>query len=186
MKLIQILGPLAVTVGLVPLAFLAYLQRRGQKRDAAYWWLAGALAVSFLADVASFVVPLRATNDAYPLLQSGLIGLVLLDRPTAVLYCVGLALASLLVPLFGLHRPDWAFATVAWLSVAWIAYRYQALPAWLRLSLLVMFGLGWLAWIGYVLWPGWVGWLAYQGCRAAGTGLFCWAALKPGPRLTLA
>lgn len=175
----------ATLMGLVPLLFLVYLHYQGTKRDAAYWWLAAALGVSFVADALTLATH-NASRDAYPLLQSGLIGLILLDRPTAVLYCVGLVVASLLVPLFGLQHPDYAFCAVAWLSIAWIAYRYKALPELLRLSLLVIFGLGWLVWVGYVLWPGWVTWLGYQWIRAAGTALFCWAALKPGPRLTLA
>lgn len=177
----------AIAVGVVPLFWLCLLYWAGRDPDAAYWWLAVALAVSFVADVLSFVLPLRATNDSYPLLQSALIGLVLLDRPTAVLYAAVLGVTAMAVPLVsGLQRPDLLLTTVASLSVVWIAYRYRSLPRALRWSLLVGFGGFWLGWVWYVLDPGWGGWLAYQAARLVGCGLFCWAALKPGPSLTVA
>jgi len=193
-----------LAIDLAPLLFLAGLAWYRRPVDAAYWWIAGALAVSFMADVLSLVLPNRATNDSYPLLQSGLIGLVLIEqRKQAIRYCYLLAGAALLVPLAGMQGPDVLFSSVAWLSVAWIAYRYQSLPARLRLSLLVLFGLSWAAWMVYcggrALWwdstaevwsgPAWAFaglYGIYQLTRLTGTALFCWAALRPGPSLKVA
>jgi len=196
-----IVALIGTALGAVPVWWLEHLRGKHRQVDPAYWWIAGALAVSFLADSLAQILPARAANDAYPLLQSGLIGLVLIEqRKQAIRYCFLLAGAALLVPLAGMRGPDVLFSSVAWLSVAWIAYRYQSLPARLRLSLLVLFGLSWAAWMlycgGRALWwdstarvwsgPAWAFaglYGIYQLTRLVGTALFMWAAAKPTPRL---
>lgn len=177
----------AIAVGIIPLLWLALLHWAGAESDPAYWWLAAALGVSFAADLLSFVLPARATNDAYPLLQSALIALVLLDRPTAIFLCVGMAGIAMVAPIVTWMRtPDLLLTTATCAAVTWIAYRYRSLPWALRWSLLVGFGGFWLGWVWYVLDPGWGGWLAYQAARLMGAVLFCYAAWRPQPSLRLA
>ena len=71
--------------------------------------------------------------------------------------------------------PDLLLRTVAWLGIVAIVWRLPVPRLWLALG--TTFGLGWVAWLGYVLSPGWPSWGVYQGVRAVGIGLFCWAAV---------
>jgi len=178
----------AHALGIVPLLWLLWLKFRLEHRDAALWWLAAAFAVSFLADSLAHLLNVNVAINTYPLMQAALIGLVLLDRAEALKLFGVLTAVALAVPV--IQRPDEIehfLSTVASLSVAGIAFRYRSLPARLRLSLLVTFGLGWVAWdLWYAFAPGWGSWLGYQGTRLVGTLLFCWAALRPGPSLGVA
>jgi hypothetical protein len=170
-------------MALVPLLWLLGLHRRGQRRGQAWYWLAGAFFISWLADAA---VDLGANADlasmVYQVSQSALIGAILLDRDEAIVLTITLVVVAIAATLW--RGPDLLLNTVASLSVAGIAYNRRAL-ARVRWSLLVTFGAGWVAWMAYALHPGWAGWLAYQAARLVGTGLFCWAATEPAPRLTV-
>lgn len=175
----RIIFETATTIGAVPLLWMAYLRLRGYTRDTAYWWLAVALGISYLADTLGFFRPWLA-SVVYPVSQASLIGAVFLSRPQAVGYLMGLTLVGLLAAWITLASgPDILLHAVAWLTVAGIAQR-QA-KGKLQASLLVTFGLGWALWMLYVAWPGWWTWGGYQACRGVGTGLFCWAAWKPAP-----
>jgi len=134
---------------LVPLAWL--LHRRS--KDAALWWLAAAFGVSFLADLAAhWIAPLPTISVAYPVLQCGLVGAVLLNRAEAEWFVLTLAVVG--IAAVGIHRAglDVFLHTVAWLGVAGIVIDRPALGA-IRGSLLVTFGLGWIAWLGFVAHP---------------------------------
>jgi hypothetical protein len=174
---------LATSLGAVPLAWLAYLRRRV---DAAYWWLAAALGLSFVVDLAGqFLTPSPrwVLSLVFPVATSGLIGAVLLARVDALRFLIMLVATGCVAALW--HDgtgPDILLPTVAWLTVTGIAWQWPALGM-LRLSLLVMFGGGWLAWLGYNLWPGWPSYLVFQATRLVGTVLFCRAASFPSPRL---
>lgn len=170
-------------LGIVPLLWLGGLGWYHERRDRAWWLLALSFAVGFLADTAAHVMPWQAPSFAYALFQSMIAAAVLVEGPTFWVVA-GLLVAS--TAITGLIDDDLFGFTVAGLSIAVIVWRFRQMPNLLRLSLLIGFGGGVLAWWGYCLTPGWAGWLAFQGTRLASVALFCWAALTPGPRLRLA
>jgi hypothetical protein len=174
----------AYLLGIIPLAWLAWLAARGKCPDAAWWWLAGAYFVSFLADTAALMgVDPWLPSLVYPVSQAALIGAVLLERTQARTFVIVLVLTGLAAVLWlGVGSPDVLVHTVAWLGVALVVYNRDALGR-LRTALLVSFGWGWLAWVGYAIAPGWPAWFAYQSVRAVGIGSFCMAAMNPTPRL---
>jgi hypothetical protein len=174
---------LAHQLALVPLLFLLVLRMRGQRRDVAWWWLAGAFFVSWLADSAAHVVDPWLMSLVYPVSQAAIVGAVLLERDDAVVFVIALVTIGVGAVLWrGVGTPDVLVHTVAWASVALIVFDRDALGR-LRTALLVAFGLGLLAWLGYTIRPGWTLWLCYQGVRALGIALFCRAAWKPVPQL---
>jgi hypothetical protein len=179
---------IAHQMAVIPLAFLGCLQVRGQRRDAAWWWLAGAFFVSWIADTAGDFLP---QNDrwipsmVYPVSQSALIGAVLLPRPEALYFLATLIAAGAAIVLWNGIGPDAALRTVAWLAIVWLVWRRPALPKRLRICLAVYFGLGWVAWLIHVQWLVVATYYPYQLSRLIGLLLFCWAALVPGPALRL-
>lgn len=173
-------------LALVPWLWLVGLHFTGRGRGVEWWWLATAFAVSWVADWVAHRYGAGPISPLYLVTQAGIFAAVLLPRK-ATLWFLGLlvvigGIAFLTHPL---TRPDWLVHTVAWLGLVGSVYPLKALGR-LRLALLVSFGLGWVAWMSYVLAPGWASWIAYQSVRAAGIGLFCWAALYPEPKLRLA
>lgn len=173
-------------MALVPLLWLAWLHWRGRDPGLAFWWLAGAFAVSWLADTAAHFANPWVVSKVYPVSQAAIVGMVFLSRRDAMLLIVVLALVGILDVLWiGIGDFDILLRTVAWLSVVGIVWPLRQLGR-LRTSLLVYFGLGLAMWWGYAIWPGWTSWLGYQGVRAIGILWFCLAALTPGPRFTLA
>lgn len=172
-------------MGLIPLAWLVGLHHVRQGRGIEWWWLAAAYSLSWVADWIAHRYGGFPISPLYLVSQTGLIAAVLLPRRDA-LWFLGLlvTIGGIAMLTQSLRRPDWVVHTVAWLGLTGIVW---PLPLGkLRLCLLVSFGLGWLAWMSYILYPGWESWIAYQGVRATGVGLFCWAALHPEPRLRLA
>lgn len=178
---------LAYAMGLLPLVWLiGRLWLKGHEAADHFWWLALAYAVSFVADSATLAGVKWVPSIVYPISQAGIIGAVLLDRDKALLFVTVLIGAGVLaVATNGVQGPDVLLRTVAWLGVAGIAYQYRAVGR-LRSALLVSFGLGWVMWMGYVVAPGWTTWLAYQGVRALGLALFCYAAYSPKAAFKLA
>lgn len=172
-------------LGLVPLLWLAGLAFQRDRRDAAWWWLALAFAVSFLADTLAHGLNAEVVGNVYPVLQSAMIGLILLDRRDAVTFAVVLGSVATVAMLA--ENPagiDLFLATVAWGAVTVFAWQRPMLGL-LRWCLVVTFGGGLLAWFGYAMEPGWTTWGLYQLTRVAGTALFCAAALHPSPTLRL-
>lgn len=186
MSLARVVSELAAEMGLVPLAWLAWLRVRGRQPGLAWWWLATAFVVSWLADTAALFVNPDLVGNLYPITQAALVGAVLLDRLEAAQFAVGLGLVAIVAVLWrGPLGIDVLLRTVAWGAVTIIVWRLP-LPGRLRVSLLVTLGLGLLAWWGYALDPSWPTWLLYQATRAGGIALFCMAASDPSPRFTLA
>jgi hypothetical protein len=170
-------------MGLIPLIWLAILHFRGKRAGIEWWWLAGAFAVSWLADTAAHWTGSQLVGAVYPVSQSAIIGAVLLSRSEAIELTIGLvAIGVLDVYANGITGPDILLRTVAWLSIVGIVYPLRQLER-LRMALIVSFGVGWVCWLGYAIWPGWSSWGLYQTVRLAGILLFCWASLKPSPRL---
>lgn len=173
----------AALLGLGPWVWVGTTQRR----EAAFWWLAAAFAISFVADMGAlgFRLPWVA-SAVYPVSQAALICAVFIPRRDAflvlgALVCVGLAS----LPFTHANRPEVLLHTTAALAVCWIVGPLPALGM-LRTALLIYFGLGLLAWYGYVWQPSGASWVIYQACRLVGILAFCRATLKPQPILRLA
>lgn len=182
--LARVVSELAAEMGLVPLVWLVWLRFRGRQSGIAWWWLATAFVVSWLADTAALWVNPDLVGNLYPITQAALVGAVLLDRLEAAQFAVGLGLVAIVAVLWrGPLGIDVLLRTVAWGGVGGLAWQT---PARVRTSLLVTFGLGLLAWWGYALDPSWPTWLLYQATRAGGIVLFCMAASDPSTRFTLA
>jgi len=183
---------------LVPLAWLGVLHWRGKKRDTAWWWIAGAFAVSWISDTAAQYMGASdrwLPSLVYPVSQAGMIGMVFLNRVwseriVVVLVAVAVAAAFVNDP----KLPDVLLRTVAWGTVAGVAWGV-AMPGRLRASLLVSFGVALLCWIAFIASWGTQGQLAsstfvaawtYHLTRAIGLALFCWATMRAVPHLRMA
>lgn len=181
---------LAHWLGILPLLWLGTLAFGLQPRGQEWWWLASGFAVSFLADSLAHVLPAEVPSNAYPFLQAIIVSIVLLDRwDTISVYAVLIGAGLIALLLDGGTSFDLMLLTVAYGAIALVAYQHGRLKhqsPLLRLSLLVTFGGGLLAWWGYCMEPGWAGWLAFQGARLVGTGLFMAAALQPARKMQLA
>lgn len=167
-------------MALIPLGWLA---SRAEHRPE-WWWLAGAFAVSWIADTMAHFGNPWVPAAVYPMSQAAMVGSVFLNRRDAMLLVSALAVVGIVGVLGeGVTGPTVLLQTVASLSVCGIVWTLPV-PR-LRVTLLTAFGLGWLAWIGYVLNPGWATWIVFQGVRAASLGLFCWASIPPRRRLVV-
>lgn len=165
-------------LGLLPIVFAAAF-----RAPKAYWWLALAFGVSFLADSASHVVSPFWVSRVYVVSQSALVCAVFLHRTEALWTLACLVALGLLGVFLQPAGPELFTHVCAWGLAALVAYEVAPQP--LRRSLLVYFGWGVLAWAVYVMVPGWTSWLAYQGTRALGILLFGYACWKPTPELRL-
>jgi hypothetical protein len=182
----RVVSEIAAEMGLVPLVWVVALRFRGRAIGAAWYWLAAAFAVSWLADTAALIVDPDLVGNLYPITQAALIGAVLLDRLEAAQFVVALVFVGVGSVLWhGVAGPDVLLRTVAWGAVTLIVWRLP-LPGRLRASLLVTFGLGWACWMAYAANPGWPSWSVYQTTRLVGTALFCLAASNPTPKLRIA
>jgi hypothetical protein len=175
----------ATGIGLVPLAWLGVLRLRGKVCDPAWWWLAGAFFVSWLADTATHIASPWLVGATYPLAQMAVIAFVFLNRTDALQFILAVAIVGVADFFWhGVEGPNILLRTVSWLSVAGIMF-----PLWqlgrLRTALLVYFTGGWALWMAYAYAPGWTSWGLYQITRLAGILLFCWAASNPLPQLKL-
>lgn len=181
----NIVGELAHQMGLLPLLWLGVLQSRGQDRGAAWWWLAVAFGVSWLADSAAHWVNPDLVGNLYPLTQAAIVGAVLLDRDDASMLVIALCLVGAAsIAWNGPEGREILLATTANGAVAGIAWQRRAIGR-VRLSLLVSFGAVGVCWWFYAGWPTWDSYNLYQGVRAIGLLLFCRAAVSPGPSLTV-
>lgn len=178
---------------LIPLVWLVCMHTDGQKRGMAWWWLAAAFTVSWVADTISRELPQEQrwfVSLVYVVSQAALVGAVFLDRLDALRFIIALGIVGVADVLWNgtavLAGPDLLLRTVAWGAIVGLAWQT---PARVRVSLLVSFGLGLAGWWAIAAFPGtsarWVSYLAYKAAWTAGMGLFCAAALHPAPRLTV-
>ncbi len=180
----MIWAEIAHWMALLPLACLAVA---GRRCDSAYWWIAFAFSFSWLADTAAHWVNPWAVTLVYPITQSTIILAALLPRQDTIRWLAGFAVvAGAAIVLKGTKGPDVLLHSVASVSVVWAVWRESALPANLRLALVVYFGVGLLAWLIHVQWLVVETWWPYQGSRLAGLLLFCYAAWRCTPTLKLA
>ena len=174
-------------MALLPLGALTALRLGRIRRDAAWWWLAGAFAVSWLADTVTHLLPPSAgwvPSLVYPVLQAGLITAVLMPRAMAWLVLGGLMGIALAAAVHvSASGPDVVLRSAADLTVVLVALMRVALPVTLRASLVATFGAGWLAWLLFANRPELPTWYLYQTCRLVGLVLFCAAVRHPTIRL---
>jgi hypothetical protein len=175
---------------LIPLAWLVVLLVRRERPGAAWWWMAGAFAVSWLADAPVDSMP-RAYQyvppAVYPVVQSSIFGRVLLLHRRHAITLLGVLSAGGLIAVLwnGVKGPDVLLHTVAFLAVVVIVANTPELPARLQVCLLVYFGLGWVTWVTHFRMLTLATYYPYQSARLAGLLLFCFAAMKPGTTLRL-
>lgn len=175
----------ATLVGIIPLLWLVLWQWKGFPVGVEWWLLAVAFSVSWMADNAARWVDPWMVSPVYLVGQAWIVGTVFSSRRgTLLLLAVLIAVAIGALFWKGIEGPDILLHTVAWLAVVGIAYPLKQLER-LRISLLVYFGFGLLAWYGYAMKPGWATWIAYQLTRLIGILLFCRASLYPSPQLKL-
>lgn len=181
MSIKDVIPEVAHQMALLPVLWLAV--RREQRPE--WWWLAGAFAVSWIADFAAHYTNPWLPAAVYPISQVGIIATVFLARRDAALLVAILAGIGVgAIWWQGVRGPDVLLQVVASASVVGIAWQLPMQR--LRLVLLVAFGGGAIAWLVYVIAPGWATWGLYQAVRASSLGLFCWANLDRAPHLRLA
>lgn len=164
--------------GLVPLAALAVLWVRDRPRPPALWGIAGAFAVSWVADtLAHWMPPGWAVSAVYPVAQFGILYLVLAP-PTLALACTVAtgAVAIWAIDAGTYSGPDALIRIVGALFI--LSLSTGSRPP-IRRALFVYFGLGAVCWAPLVFLPGespafLFCWLAYQSCRMLGLGLLTW------------
>lgn len=162
-------------MALLPLLWLAGLAWHHQRRSVLWWALACVLSISWVADTAaSQGADPWLVSACYPAVQALALAVVLLP-PRALGRFAALILAATILPLLyrGVAHPDVFARTACWAGLLTIAWPHKTI----RLPILVTFGLGWVAWLGYNFAPSWLSWGAYQGVRALGLGVFCFATL---------
>lgn len=165
----------ALSVGLVPLAYLSLLRLLGTRWESASWWLAAAFAVSFVADVVGLMGHGALVSQVYLVTQAALFAAVLIPSRPALEWAVWLLLftASLSVVARQGEGLDVLLHVVAFASVSGLAWTLAA--GRLRLVLSVGFACLALAWVLYAAWPGWATWGAYHVTRLALAVGFCWS-----------
>lgn len=182
-----LIAELAHQMALIPLAYLLWRVVRRRHVGVAWWWLASAFAISWLADTAADILPRSAgwvPSLVYPVAQTAIIGRVLLSRRAALALILGLTtLAVIAVLSRGADGPDLMLRATAWLLIVAMVGLLRGLPLRLQACFLVYFGLGLALWMVHLRWLIVATWYPYQAARAAGLLLFCWAAtVNDGPR----
>lgn len=175
-------------MAVVPLAFLCVHDQWAPRTDRAYWLVALAFAISWIADLSARLWPDGAwlVSLVYPVSQAALIAAVLLPRRDTITFVCALVVSGLAsVALRGTQGPDVLLRTVAWLGLAFLVMDRWALGR-LRTALVVYFGVGWMAWLLRAIYLTVPWWYVTQSVRLAGILLFCWAVIQPGPRLRVA
>lgn len=172
-------------MALLPLAVMAWLRLLGQRRASAWVWLSIAFAISTGADSLSEHLP---KDDrwwptlVYPVIQTGLISLVLLPPRVAVfLVTLLIVLACNAALWLGFKGPDVLLHSIASLSVVWMAQQDADMPRDLLAALVIYFGVGWVAWLVFAQAPMVPAWCAYQGVRLLGLLVFSYAMVCTAP-----
>lgn len=176
----RLIAEASVTLGIVPLLFVAMRDRAGFRIERHWWVMAAAFGISFIADSAAHWVSPWIIGVVYPLSQASLFGaVVMLDvRKKWGFLALLLGVGIFAVLTHGVSGPDILLRTVACLGLSLLVWPLRSLGV-LRWSLLAYFLVGWGYWMAYVLLPGWTTYLLYQSSRVLGISLFCYAASRP-------
>jgi len=159
-------------MGLLPILWLGVLMAHGQRCSPLWWALGITMSISWLADTAAHWLDPWLGSALYPIAQTLVMGIVLVPASrlgrfvAAVTVTTGFALA-----LAGTTHPEMLIHTVCWTGILVIAWPYREI----RGPTLLTFGVGWLAWVAFATLPTFATWGLYQGIRACGLGVFCWA-----------
>jgi len=160
-------------MGLVPLLWLGVLAVHGQRRSPLWWALAITLGVSWLADTAAHWISPWLVSAVYPIAQTLVLGMVLIPAALLWRFLVAVAITTgLALALAGTWRPELLIHTVCWTGILVMAWPYREI----RGATVWTFGMGWIAWVVFATLPTFATWGVYQGMRALGLGVFCWAA----------
>ena len=172
----------AHAIGAIPAAYLLVLGIGGRTVDAAYWWLALAFGVSFVADWAAHWVDPALVSQVYLVTQAALFAAVLIPSRPVLEWAVWLLLftASLSVVARQGEGLDVLLHVVAFGSVSGLAWMLGA--GRLRLVLGVGFAALAVAWCGYAYAPSLATWGGYQVTRLAIAVAFCWSVTLNGER----
>ena len=182
----MIAAEIAHWMALWPLCMLVVMHVHGERKDRAWWWLAGAFAVSFIADSLAHFLDPWVISLAYPMSQAALVGAVFLSKREALSLLVLLCCATTVAILAkGVQGPDVILSSTANGAVCWMVWDRWELGR-LRTALLVSFGAVGLAWLCFSLWQVVPVWYGYQALRLVGLFLFCWSASTPHLRLRTA
>jgi hypothetical protein len=177
-------------MALIPALYLGWLRVRKRPRELAWWWLAAAFFVSWIADSAADLLPQSAgwvPSLVYPVAQTAIVGAVLLPKKAATVLLWLLAGFGVLAALWqATPGPDLLLRAAAWLTIVGIVWYRDDLPYRLRLCFLMYFGVGLAMWMVHLEWLVVATWYPYQLARLAGLLLFCWAARLPVRALAIA
>lgn len=158
-------------MALLPLLWLGCLAFYRQSRSALWWTLALVLGVSWMADTAAHWLDPWIISRTYPLVQALALGIVVLPEPRV--WRLLLVLVSAWLVSAATVGPDIVTHTVAWTSIVLMVWPPRDR---VQRAMALIFAGTWLGWMAYTIAPGWWSWGAYQGLRAVGLGVFCWAS----------
>jgi hypothetical protein len=165
-----------MSIGILPALWLGVLWASGRKVGSAWWWMAAAFGVSFVADLLAEWLGHPAVSQVYPTAQAVLFLFVLVPRGVAI------RLSGLLLFISGLSLGlrqglglDVALHATAWGGVAVVADAVLA-PSRLREALVWGFALLTLAWVWFWATPTMAAWSAVQLVRLGMAGWWCVAA----------
>ena len=167
----------ASLLALIPLAWCITLAMWGRRVAEVAWWIAGALSLSFVADLFGSMGYAPLASNLYPVVLGSTLGAVLMEARQAKLFALLLALLAFVSLAWrSAEGLDILTRTVAFGGVTVAAWRCPVVCPRLRQAVTILCAGGVVAWWGYVLHPGWSSWLTVQGVRVAGTAWFCRAA----------
>lgn len=158
-------------MALLPVAWLGVLATTGRQRGALWWTVGLAFSLSWVADTAAHWLDPWLVSRVYPLAQALVVGVVLLPADRLWRLLGVLALTAVLT--LSTTGPDVLAHTVAWTGI--VAIVWPPTDAVRRMTAFTFVGL-WLGWVAYTIAPTWATWGVYQGLRAVGLGMFCWAS----------
>jgi hypothetical protein len=160
-------------MGLVPILWLGVLAYYGQRRSPLWWALGITLSISWVADTAAHWVDPWLVSALYPIAQTLVMGIVLIPAARLSRFLGAVALTTGLALLFaGTRHPEMLIHTICWTGILVLAWPYGEI----RGPTILAFGVGWLAWVVFANAPTFATWGVYQGIRAFGLGVFCWAS----------
>lgn len=171
---------------LLPLLWLVLQHGAGRPVDLAWWWVAAAFGISWLANTVQHYQPPDQRwimSAIYPVSQAAIVSAVVLSR----LHARRFLLALIVVAVGSVLFLDWPSATLLLRFAAWGGIVWFVLPlplGRLRVVLVATFGGALLSWVAYLLLPGngvdyphgTPSWWVNQSCWALGIVLFCWAS----------
>lgn len=182
---VKLIVETAHCMGIAPIIFVLVRDRLGFKVELHYWWLAVALAISFMADSAAHWVDPYVVSVVYPLSQAVLVAACIVPRRSAIIFLGVLVPVGIFSVLIGKDLGgDAVLRTVAFLGVCVALWPLQSLGV-LRLSLLCYFGASWVYWMAYAAWPSTATYLLHQSARFVGITLYCYSVARPMPKLRL-